>query len=123
MVNEFGTGTGESRCWPEVRGGLVVPLGPIHKRDEHDVAMADESATRNLDEILLEVMRLERRALELKRRHERVIEAAAWFPNVVNERQERELAAKRAAVDVRAAELEETLRHLRGVQKLPLLAD
>ena len=43
-------------------------------------------------------MRLKRRALELKR-HERVIEAAAWFPNVVNERQERELAAKRAAVE------------------------
>jgi hypothetical protein len=42
---------------------------------------------------------------------------------VVNQRQERELAAKRAAVDVRAAELEETLRHLRGDQKLPLLAD
>ena len=75
--------------------------------------MADESATRNMDEILLEVVYLERRARELKRRHERVIEAAAWFPNVVNRRQERELAAKRAAVHARTAELEEQLRRLR----------
>ncbi len=84
--------------------------------------MADESATRNMDEILLEVVYLERRARELKRRHERVIEAAAWFPNVVNGRQERELAAKRAAVDIRVAELEQTLRHLRIDQDLPPLA-
>ncbi len=75
--------------------------------------MGAELLDQHLNELLREAVHLERRAGELKRRHERKIEAAAWFPNVVNKRQERELAAKRAAVDARRAELEEQLRRLR----------
>ncbi len=54
----------------------------------------------------VEVIGLHRRAAELRRRHELLIERVASFPNVVSESKERELAASRADVEARIVDLE-----------------
>ncbi len=63
----------------------------------------------DMNEPLMEVLALKRRAAELKRQHERIVESVASFPNSVNERRERDLADGRADVEARIAALERQL--------------
>jgi hypothetical protein len=71
--------------------------------------MAAQEPKADVNEPLMEVLALKRRAADLKRRHERIVESVASFPNTVNERRERDLAAGRADVEARIAALEQQL--------------
>jgi hypothetical protein len=71
--------------------------------------MAAQEPTADLNEPLMKVLALKRRAAELQRRHERLVESVASFPNSVNKRRERELAAGRVELDARIAALEQQL--------------
>ena len=71
--------------------------------------MAAQEPKIDLNEPLMEVLALKRRAAELKRHHERIVESVASFPNPVNTRRAEELAAGRADVDARIAALEQQL--------------
>jgi hypothetical protein len=71
--------------------------------------MAAQESTPDLNQDLMEVMALKRRAAELKGRHERLVESVASFPNSVTERRERELATHRGTVEDRIAALEQHL--------------
>ncbi len=63
----------------------------------------------DLHECLIEVLALKRRAAELKRHHERIVESVASFPNSVNTRRAQELAAGRADLEARIAALQQQL--------------
>jgi hypothetical protein len=70
----------------------------------------------DLDELALEYVKLERRAGELQRRHERVIERLAAFPSVFTATEERTIAAELDAMIARMRQIEAQLLPLRRVQ-------
>ena len=71
--------------------------------------MSARETKADVNEPLMEVLALKRRAAELKRQHERIVESVASFPNSVNTRRAQELAAGRADVEARIAALEQQL--------------
>jgi hypothetical protein len=89
----------------------TLPVGHLRCSIDHPGPLAADPHTPDTTELLVEALSLQRRAADLKRRHERVIESVGSFPNVVNERRERELAAGRVELEARISELEQQLQH------------
>ncbi len=63
----------------------------------------------DFDALALERVQLQRRFSDVERRHERLEERLAAFPNEVTAREERRVASERAAVNNRIDEIDATL--------------
>src|SRR5262249_23444497 len=67
-------------------------------KGEHQMDHPTQGSFEDQNMVRLEVMRLRHQDAHLKRRHDALIERVAAFPNAVNTRQEKEVAAERTAV-------------------------
>jgi hypothetical protein len=70
----------------------------------------------DLDLLALEYVQLERRAADVQRRHERVIERLAAFPSLFTAQEERTLAAELDALIARMRQIDAQLLPLRRVR-------
>ena len=81
-----------------------------------DRSMAAAADLPDLDQLALEYVQLERRAADLQRRHERVIERLSAFPSLFTANEERTIAAELDALIARMRQIDAHLLPLRRVR-------